>query len=187
MPTVPNPPGVIIAIDPGGTTGLAWWTKSPGKIRPNQFQTQQIGPCNEDHPLLVLIALLNGIVALNQNRRIRIIGESFDFRMDERYRDKIDYTAAEVIGALRLWYSWILPDNGQVTMEFKGAGLGKGFWVDEKIKKVGLWKPGQRHAMDAMRHLLRYMAFQLDMVELFEPFRPSQPLLGPGEQFNSAL
>jgi hypothetical protein len=170
MPTVPNPPGVIIAIDPGGTTGVAWWTADGREVNPSQFQTKQIGPCTDDAELWYLTTVLGGIIRSNPNRRIRVIGESFDFRMEERYRDKIDYTAAEVIGALRLWHHPL--DQDQIFMEFKGAGLGKGFWSDEKIKKIGLWRQGQRHAMDAMRHLLRYMAFQLDMVELFEPFRP---------------
>jgi len=172
MPTVPNPPDHIIAIDPGGTTGIVWWYRNGHKVNPNQFETTQISPCNEDMGLWGVISFLDRIVTASTGR-IQIIGESFDFRLEERYRDKIDYTAAEVIGALRLWY--IRGGNGSVTnveMEFKGAGLGKGFWTDEKIKKVGLWQPNMRHAMDAMRHLLRYMAFQLDMVELFEPFRP---------------
>lgn len=32
----------------------------------------------------------------------------------------------------------------------------KAFWTDEKITKIGLWKPGKKHAMDALRVYLTY-------------------------------
>ena len=97
--------------------------------------------------------------------------ESFDFRKDERDRTKIDYTPAEVIGALRFW---ALSRKDTVKLVKQGAGIGKGgFWSDDKIKTLALWVPGAKHAMDATRHLLYYRAFTLSDASLLEPFHPT--------------
>lgn len=32
----------------------------------------------------------------------------------------------------------------------------KAFWTDDKIKKLGMWRPGKKHAMDSLRVYLIY-------------------------------
>jgi hypothetical protein len=114
---------------------------------------------------------------ITSSTMMHLIVERFDFRMEERYRDRIDYTAAEVIGALRVWAS----DRECVKLIRVGAGLGKGFWRDDRIKTLRLWVPGARHAMDATRHLLRYRSFTLNEQWLFDPFKPPAGLDDGGE------
>jgi hypothetical protein len=183
-------PRVIIALDPGGTTGVAFWVPSvmnKGNDRGEVWGREQIGspetPCSQDVVLEQLMYRLTGIGRFAEpytgTGEVHLVVESFDFRKDEAYRDKIDYTAGEVIGAIRYW----CLNRPHVKFIRAGAGLGKGFWDDDKIKKLGLWVPGQRHAMDATRHLLRYRAFALNDKSLFEPFRPSQyPFAPPTNQ-----
>jgi len=161
-----SPMKLIIAMDPGGTTGLAYWTLD------DLWGREQIDCCDDDFRLSTLFSRLEGICRYAQpftgHKSVHIVYEPFEFRKDERDRYKIDYTAAEVVGALRLWaYS-----RDYVKLVRSGASKGKGFWIDDKIKALGLWVPGQRHAMDATRHLLAYRSFQLNDLSLFEPFRP---------------
>jgi hypothetical protein len=134
----------------------------------------QIGPCDNDEMLHKLLRYLDEMCQLavpynGKGKDVTFLYETFDFRMEERYRDKIDYTAAEVIGAMRMW---AFERSEVVTLVKAGAGLGKGFWTDAKMKQAGLWVTGMKHAMDAKRHLLRYRAFKLNDTSLFEPFRP---------------
>lgn len=175
-----NGPKVIIALDPGGTTGIAFWFRNSTTFNPEvtsisqwQWGRLQVNGCDIDAGLIGLMRELTAIVgrtptAAGRERPVHIAYESFDFRHEERERDRIDYTPAEVIGAVRLWAAG-LP---YVNLVKYNAATGKGFWSDDKIKKLGLWVPGYKHAMDATRHLLYYMAFQLDMTELFYPLRP---------------
>jgi len=167
-----RPPKLIIAIDPGGTTGIAHWMPAAHDKLDGFWDREEIPGCDDDQALAFLFSRLRLIISRTEPfttiPRIHFLYESFDFRMSERHRDKIDYTAAEVIGAIRHW------GLGCSHIKFirAGAGLGKGFWSDDKIKQAGLWVPGKRHAMDATRHLLRYRAFILNDHSLFEPFRP---------------
>lgn len=167
----------LVWIDPGGTTGIASWTApdDPNKAISQQlWRTVQIGPCDQDMSLATILNELNAIVhqcePFHNDQPFLTVGfESFDFRKEEQYRDRIDYTAAEVIGAIRCWGL----SRKSVHLVRAGAGIGKGFWTDDRLKALGLWVPNYRHAMDAMKHLLRYRAFVLHHTELFEPFRPA--------------
>jgi hypothetical protein len=44
-----------------------------------------------------------------------------------------------------------------VEMVLQTPAQAKGFVKDANLKKLGVWFPGQRHAMDAMRHLTFWM------------------------------
>lgn len=159
-------PDIVIGLDPGGTTGIAWWSA----VR-NVYNAEQIQHCDTDSQLLSLMTHIGIQTREHGPLRTHIVCEKFEFRLDERDRTKIDYTAAEVIGALRYWRANYLPD---VTLVMQGATKGKGFWTDDKLKKLGVWVPGKKHAMDALRHVLAYRVFDLGHKELLEPFRPSQ-------------
>jgi len=169
-------PRVAIGLDPGGTTGGAYLLNPEDKPLSHWvWGAFEFDRCKDDGRLMGLLRELGAISREAEPYRaeavVHIIYESFDFRHEERNRDKIDYTAAEVIGALRLW----AYERPYVRLIRSGASLGKGFWTDDKIKKLGLWVPGKRHAMDATRHLLRHLAFTQDRTELFQPFRPGGP------------
>lgn len=165
-------PDVIIGIDPGGTTGLCWWRRS---IRAtDMYDWMQIDNCSTDEQIRVLLRLLGSVSGLavpyTRAHQVHVVCEKFEFRLDERDRTKIDYTAAEVIGAVRCW----AMDLEHIKLIRRGATIGKGFWTDDKLKTLGVWVPGKKHAMDATRHLLSYRLFGLEHKGLLEPFRPQQ-------------
>jgi hypothetical protein len=52
--------------------------------------------------------------------------------------------------------------------------MGKGFVSDDKIKRAGLWYTGNKHAMDATRHLLYALVNVHGRTDLVERFwKPS--------------
>lgn len=165
-------PDVIIGVDPGGTTGLCWWRK--GMRGDDTYAWEQVPNCDTDEQLKVLMQMLSAISGLAvpyvRRHQVHIVVEKFEFRLDERERTKIDYTAAQVIGAIRFW----AMDLDHIKLVRRGATIGKGFWTDDKIKTLALWVPGNKHAMDATRHLLSYRLFELQHKALLEPFRPQQ-------------
>lgn len=148
-----------VGIDPGGTTGIAMlkqdiiageWIGKP------EFNFLQLGP----HPHhLELYNFLEGFKSHNTH----VVCESFQNRgMDKQL------VSAEYIGVVRhfeqFWqqvlkrqFVWTQTAS-TVTSKKEGAS----FWQDTKIKKLGLWVPSQRHAMDALRHLLHHMTFTVE-------------------------
>jgi hypothetical protein len=176
----PKFPRVIGWLDPGGTTGMAVWVSDEARHLLSttgravsavlaEFTTYQVAECDSAEGLKDLFSTLTYWMTLAQpldGRQQVVIGyETFDFRHDERYRNKIDYTGLEVIGALRAWQTNF---PGIVSIHKSGAGLGKGFWNDDKLKRAGLYKPNRTHAMDALRHLLRYLSFGCGRQDLFD-------------------
>jgi hypothetical protein len=170
---------LIIALDPGDTTGMAWQYANQDV---SSYATHEVPHCSYEVGLRTLLDALSTIVgaappvdttstmARMVPAGVTVIYETFDFRHDESFRDKIDYTPAEVIGALRCW----ALDRYNITLVKQNAATGKGFWTDEKVRKLGLWVPGRRHAMDAMRHLLRYQVFVLKDVSKLHRLRPAE-------------
>ena len=155
-----NDPRMIIGIDPGDTTGLAVWVSAT-----DNWRMYQVGPCKDDEQLKKVLVTLSDVVTHvepfgpGSEGCIHIVLEPFQFRKDDSYRDKIDYIAAEVIGAIRVW----AYERSFVRLIMQGASYGvEGFWSDEKVKKIGLWLRGKRHAMDATEHVLMYRTFKLN-------------------------
>jgi hypothetical protein len=69
-----------------------------------------------------------------------------------------------LIGALEYFcYAFHFPLVKQM------AQMPKGFCTDDKLQKWGYWKPGQRHARDAIRHAVYYMLFEVAKVHQPKP------------------
>ena len=84
-----------------------------------------------------------------------VVCESFEYR-NTLHRDNLELYSLEMIGVVRLFCA---PD-------MQNAAKGKGFYSDEKLRKMGVYVPGRPHGRDAMRHLLHWFTF------------------GPGYKFN---
>lgn len=101
---------------------------------------------------------------LKYNRGTTFLGERFLFIKDFASRDKIDYTPCEYIGIAKLYCGMnVISQEWQNSAQACGKTA---FWGDckegnDKIRRVGLWQPGKRHAMDSLRHLLYYFSFEL--------------------------
>ena len=140
----------IIAFDPGRTTGVAIFNRQPG---PN-------------NPYLTIAQIRNLAPVwylLHREAPELIVYESFLYQR----RDKVDLTPVEVIGVIKLYAN----ETGTEIVSQTPA-MGKRFWTDDKIKKLDLWEPGAKHAMDALRHLLYYRTFALKEQELLERLKP---------------
>jgi len=167
------PPKLIIAIDPGGTTGYAaYWPVAATRIVQGTWERHEIENCELGFQLRHLLREIGSLTRTVQpfiaKPTIHIVYEPFEFRRNERERDKIEYTSAEVVGALKYW----ADDLDYVKLVPQPASSGMAFWDDAKIKKLGLWVPGRRHAMDATAHLLKYRSFVLGEKHLYLPFKP---------------
>lgn len=77
-----------------------------------------------------------------------VVCESFEYR-NNQHRDNLELYSLELIGVVKLY--------GHEAMQ--NAAKGKGFYKDEKLKKMGLYRPGVGHGRDAVRHLLHWFTF----------------------------
>jgi hypothetical protein len=154
----------IIGIDPGETTGVCIWDEDTDKYYMNQVVT------DDGRNYYWFLTWLDREIERRYGPKWLVV-EKFEFRQSDRHRDKISYVPAEVIGALKYTHArqWT---NLNVILVMQGASQGKGFWDDDKIRKLGLWKPGERHAMDALRHVLHYRTFTLGDKSVLVKFKP---------------
>ena len=140
----------IIALDPGGTTG---WASARFDYTPGLPLNRVTFACTQfdkpQHHLQLWRAIRDEHQATDD---LIIVSESFEYRANSRAGLVLD--SKEYIGVAKLFSQ--LHDTLYVEQT---AAKAKGFVKDEHIKKLGLWSPSQRHAMDAYRHLLYFMIF----------------------------
>jgi hypothetical protein len=86
--------------------------------------------------------------------------EEFEFRHTDQGRSKIEYISKEYIGVVEL-YAALNPSVRVVRQSASQAVGESAFWNDAKLKYVGLYTPGKRHANDAMRHYLWFVSFRI--------------------------
>lgn len=141
----------ILALDPGGTTGWAVFqatriphpTESKFEYYDMKWKRGQIGPEPHHSALFTLLGMWG-------TAEYHIVCESFEYR--NRSRAGLVLDSLEYIGIMKLFCA-----ERDKAFHMQTASMGKGFVKDENIKKLSLWFPGQKHAMDATRHLLYYM------------------------------
>jgi hypothetical protein len=138
---------IIIAIDPGGTTGWATYDNQLGEPR---WRCGQMGPADHHIELMAMLETWH-------TQDFVLIGERFDFRGDDR--SDINLMAREYIGVMKLF----AQDRGvDVVWQWPFEGVGtKSFIQPSNLRNLGVWVAGGAnkwiHAMDAYRHLLYYM------------------------------
>lgn len=154
-----------VALDPGGTTGWAAFRAeriwNPLEERFEYFDESwtcgQLGPGDHHNELDILLGTLH-------TEAYHIICERFEYR--NRSRPGLDLSSREYIGVAKRFCQ-----ERSVPYWPQSAAQGKGFVKDRHIKNLGLWFPGQKHAMDATRHLLFWF------VHTYEDKRFGQHLL----------
>lgn len=150
----------IIALDPGGTTGWALWEQHlaiHGTAK-DVWNVGQMGP--EDHH-----SDLYAHLERCHTHEFTVVCESFEFRQN-RQRDNINLMSREYIGVTKLF-----GQERSTPVVFQTAARAKGFVTDQKLKAMGLWWPGNKHAMDAMRHLITYMVQKERRYDLIESWK----------------
>jgi len=168
----------ILAVDPGGDTGLAEYNYG------NRVWRTTVLPYE---PLVLygfFLAWIRPKKAAQSD--VQIICESFDYRPVGKYNfggsravPKVDLTPREVIGILKLVCAqhdldivWQKPAivNGDDGKKTNNPSV---FWTDAKVKQLGLYKPGHVHEMDAVKHILHYRSFTLGEEGLYKALKPS--------------
>jgi hypothetical protein len=108
------------------------------------------------------------LAAVAAGYELIIICERFQFRPDDaQSREKIELISKEYEGVVKLYAEY--NDVKLVSQNSAQAVGATAFWGDangankgnHKIKKLGLWKVDNPHAMDALRHYLYYVTFTL--------------------------
>jgi len=95
-----------------------------------------------------------------------IVLESFEFRKDKE-REYIDYSTGEYVGVCKLCAA-----KNDYALVVQNAATAKGFWTDNKLKRVGLYSVcDTRHTRDAMRHWLKHHTFLLGNKEYLYKLR----------------
>lgn len=137
----------IYAIDPGPHTGIFYDGSCSLTL---DFTDKHI----TDGQLRLYMWLMQMV----DPERDFVICESFEFRKDDaRERSYIDYSTGEYVGVVKLFCQITHTKHVMQT-----AAQAKGFWNDDKLKRVGIYKLLKtKHERDAARHWLHYDAFNL--------------------------
>jgi hypothetical protein len=152
----------IVALDPGGTTGVAILYHDDKALRREAFQ---LGP--EDHHL----ELSNLLVSAYHSAKylaeggITIVCESFEYR--NRAREGLVLSSVEYIGVVKLF-----GQTHNCPVVFQSASMGKvgaddskAFVKRKNLEKLGVpWTYALRHQADATGHALYYMLHNPDFV-----------------------
>lgn len=169
----------IMAVDPGGTTGIATFN----------YYTRVWKTFQVPYRPIDLYELFQGLLVGSDypGNEVVVIGERFDYRPVGKYNfggsraiPKVDLTPRNVLGILDLACDyagieivWQAPAdvNGDDGKKTKDPSV---FWTDDRLKHLGLYKAATIHAMDAVKHILYYRSFTLKEEELFYALRPTK-------------
>lgn len=148
-----------IALDPGGSTGWAYYRATKmvgfdGSQSDDTFTTEwydeewkvgQLGPGDHADELLHLLEL-------NHTQEYWVICERFIPRPG-KIGAQLDEAPRYITVTEMFVKERELLDHYVLQMPAQA----KNFVPNATVKKLDLWYPGQKHAMDAMRHLLFWM------------------------------
>ena len=137
---------MILALDPGITTGAAM------HFGIDQITTQQ-----------TMLPHIHFYEWLKQTDPTVIVYETFLYQR----RDKVELYPVEVIGVIKLF-----AEQRGIPLYGQSPSQAKGFMDDDKLKGMGLWKPGQKHGMDALRHLMYYLVVTKGEAKWLSPLNP---------------
>jgi hypothetical protein len=151
----------IIALDPGQTTGWATYramaVDAPDPIEDGKVVTEyyeeewhrgQLGPRAHAKEL-------RDVLQYNRTQEYVIVCEAFVPRPGKVGADLI--TAQKYIGQVELY-----AQTEGIQLIMQQPAQAKNFVKDDVIRRLGLWFPGWRHAMDATRHLVYYLTTKTD-------------------------
>ena len=128
----------MLCLDPGGTTGVAWFNMNADA--PIELLEVDQVKGGSDGAIRYLLAHAASVDIL--------VSESFV--LDGR-TPKPDVTPLRIEGAMEaLHLSGLLPKPVMQRNNMKVHAN------DVLLKRAGLWKPGQQHARDAIRHGIAY-------------------------------
>lgn len=131
---------MIIAVDPGKNTGIATFDRVEGTVKATQDLDQQM-TCDMVYELMMV-----SHVEL-------VVCESFTVTGSKVVT--FQPYSLEIIGMLR----WLCERNDVPFVEQTPRDA-KTFATDDRLRKMGWYLPGKKHANDAQRHLFLYAVRQ---------------------------
>lgn len=131
-------PYLVMAFDPGLTTGVAWFNRDYGTVASEEWDLDRI----YDWVGHSFYSASRGV----------IVCESFIISNATIRKSQATWSL-ELIGLLRLPAR--RTELGELQLQSPSAA--KSFITDVKLKHLGLW-PSSDHERDALRHLLLWLA-----------------------------
>lgn len=147
----------IIALDPGGTTGVCTYC-SDGL---EQFKRYELSGEHHDQ-------LLNDINLFCPDV---VIYERFQYQRRELDKGvSLSLASVEYIGVIKLAKQQNEFDKYTWQLVEQTPAQAKNLWTDDKLKKLSLWASSP-HERDATRHLLYYLVVALNQREWIDRLR----------------
>ena len=138
----------VFAIDPGPHTGIVWRELNGAFISVTlDFTVDEF----QVDPHYILFCWLGQHVLDGD----KVICEKFEFQKVKQDRASLNYDAGEYVGVVKLYCQ---REKIDLVMQSPSLAVGeKAFWIDDKLKRAGLYKGRKtRHERDALRHWLHH-------------------------------
>lgn len=133
----------IIGIDPGQTTGVC------------VFEGRALGGYAQLSTKEMPLAAATTEQYIRYNTPNLIVMEAYRiYNWKTRSHANSDVHTLRLIGAIQ-YIAYIK----NIPVVFQGAGEGKAFCTDEKLKEWSMYQVAHRHANDAIRHVAHYLLF----------------------------
>ena len=158
----------VIGIDPGGTTGWAVMCVYPDALADPEVSVlrsiahwacgQVNGPENEQAQAIVeLIAAWPHAAVVNERFTLRTLKMSRELLSPIRIAEKIDFA---------MWHGMdgILPAGRRLWQQDPSTAMNVA--TDDRLKAWKLYKPGEEHARDAVRHCITFLRRASDRKEI---------------------
>lgn len=134
--------GTLLSLDPGHTTGYAIWEDCE-MVASGQSKTWT----NDDLKFDQLKSLITKVdVVVMESYQV------YDWKKDEHSWSQIP--TVQVIGCIKT-----LCQLEKKPYYSQTAQVAKQFVTNEKLEKWGMWKVGERHARDSIRHGCYWLLF----------------------------
>jgi hypothetical protein len=137
---------VVVALDPGETTGIAYWLPwNQNAIYMDQIETKDVVQGFKN---------IKGVWPTTK-WPVHVVCEDYriyGWKSDDHKWGSLH--TPQLIGAIK-----ILADQLGCSIHFQMAQQAKQFATDDLLKKLGIYHAGMKHARDAERHLLTTLFF----------------------------
>lgn len=140
--------GTLLSLDPGHTTGYAVWKSNLDHV--DLIEAGQIKTWEEDLNYNLYQDLIT------KHKPQHAVFESYQvYEWKSQDHSWSQVPTIQVIGAIKV----INMQHG-ITYSSQTAQVAKQFCTDERLTDWGYYKPGLKHARDAIRHGCYYLLFR---------------------------
>jgi hypothetical protein len=136
----------IIAVDPGGETGITEFNfaeQTPNNVALHFWNHREFKRKKHHNELYTYLSLREPDI---------LLWEQF---IDSPQEGVVETVSLEYIGVMELWLQERL-NHSTTSFSYPPSKI-KGFWTDDKLKRVGLYTSGSTHIRDTTRQVLTYL------------------------------